>query len=231
MRRLVVALLGATAMSITANAADLPVKAPMAPPVMLYNWSGIYVGGFAGGLWAHKDWTFVGSGLSTSHTVDGFFGGGQIGANWQFANNWVIGAQFDWGWTNADGSSACPNPAYTCATNVKDLGSFTGRVGYAWDNWLVYFKGGGAWVKDDYEATGPILYTGSNTPWGWTVGGGVEWGLAPNWSLFAEYDYYGFGTKQISFTDAVGTHDDFDVKQNISVVKVGFNYRFNWSRP
>ena len=117
-------------MSVTANAADLPVKAPpMAPPVILYNWSGIYIGGFAGGLWAHKDWTFVNRELSTSHTADGFFGGGQIGANWQFANNWVIGAQFDWGWINADGSSACPNSAYTCATNVKDLGSLTGRIG------------------------------------------------------------------------------------------------------
>lgn len=225
-------MLGATALSVTANAADLPVKAPVAPPpaIILYYWSGVYIGGFAGGLWAHKEWTFL-AGTSTSHNANGFFGGGQIGANWQFANNWVIGGQFDWGWTNADGSSTCPNPAYTCATDVKNLGSLTGRLGYAANNWLFYVKGGGAWVKDDYEATGPDLYTGTRTPWGWTVGGGVEWGFAPNWSAFAEYDYYGFGTKRISFTNAAAAHDDFDVKQHISVVKVGFNYRFNLPSP
>jgi outer membrane immunogenic protein len=230
MRRFVIALLGATAMGAAANAADLPVKAPPYQPPPPYNWTGIYIGGFAGGLWAHKDWTFVTGVGDNSHTADGFFGGGQIGINYQFYTNWVIGAQFDWGWTNADGSADCTG-GVTCTTKVKDLGSVTGRLGYAWDNWLLYAKGGGAWVKDDYDTSGAGVFTGSATPGGWTVGGGLEWGFLPNWSLFAEYDYYDFGTKRISFNDTAGTHDDFDAKQTVSVAKVGVNYRFNWLRP
>lgn len=233
MRRLIIALLAATALgSVAANAADMPVKAPVyqPPPAIAYNWTGIYIGGFAGGLWAHNDWTFL-TGLSTGHDVNGFFGGGQIGVNYQFATNWVIGVQFDWGWSGATSSSACPNPAFRCESKVKDLGSLTGRVGYAWDNWLLYAKGGGAWVHDEFNATGASTFTGSSTPGGWTVGGGLEWGFAPNWSLFAEYDYYDFGTKRIDFANAVGVRDDFDVKQRVNVAKLGVNYRFNWLRP
>jgi outer membrane immunogenic protein len=230
MRRFVIALLGATAMTGVASAADMPLKAPPAPAPLPYNWTGIYIGGFAGGLWAHKDWTFL-NGNTTSNSPDGFFGGGQIGINYQFYTNWVIGAQFDWGWTNSKGSSICPNAAFSCESKVKDLGSVTARLGYAWDNWLLYAKGGGAWVKDDYDATsGAVVFTGSNTPGGWTVGGGLEWGFLPNWSAFVEYDYYDFGTKRISFTNGAGTHDDFDVKQRVNVAKVGVNYRFNWLR-
>lgn len=225
MRRFVVALLSATAMSaVGANAADLPVKAPPVPFVAAYNWSGIYVGGFIGGLWGQKEWTFL-NGNTTSHTADGFFGGGQIGFNWQISN-WVLGAQADFGWTNASGSSSCPNAAFTCKTSIKHLGSLTGRVGYAFNEWLPYIKGGGAWTKDDYEASGPSLFTGSNSPWGWTVGAGLEWGFLPNWSTFIEYDYYDFGTNRITFSNAAGVTDDFDSKQQVHVVKVGVNYRF-----
>jgi len=46
-----------------ANAADLAVKAPIykaAPPVVTYySWTGCYVGGHVGGLWAKKDWTLA----------------------------------------------------------------------------------------------------------------------------------------------------------------------------
>jgi outer membrane immunogenic protein len=232
MRRLIVGLLGLSALSVgAASAADLPAKAPVykAPVPVVYNWTGIYIGAFGGGLWADKDWRFI-TGTTTSHNVDGFFGGGQIGVNWQLAPNWVVGAQFDWGWSGASGSAACPNATFNCATKIKSLGSVTGRVGYAWDSLLAYVKGGGAWVEDEYEATGASTFTGSNTPWGWTIGGGLEWGFTRNWSVFAEYDYYGFGTNRITFANAAGTRDDFDAEQRVNVAKVGLNYRFNW-RP
>ena len=90
------------------------------PAVSLYNRGGVCIGGFANELWAHKEWTFL-NGNTTCHKANGFFGGGQIGANWQFANDGAIGAQFDWGWTNAD--SRIPRTPW--ATNVKTLGSLT----------------------------------------------------------------------------------------------------------
>jgi len=229
MRRLQCALFAAVAaigFASIASAADMPVKAvrgPIAAPV--YNWTGFYVGGFGGGLWGKKDWTFL-NGATTGHTANGFLGGAQIGYNWQAAS-WVFGIQGDWGWSGAKGSSACPNAAFTCETQIKSLGSVTGRVGYAWNNVLAYVKGGGAWIKDDYKATsGANIYTGSNTPGGWTVGTGLEYGFTPNWSAFVEYDYYNFGTHRIVFTNAAGATDNFDSKQRVGVIKGGVNFRF-----
>ena len=220
------AVLATVALTQNASAADMPAKAKAKAPAapVVYNWSGLYVGGFVGSLRAEKDWTFLNL-TKTSHTADGIIGGAQIGANWQ-VSNWVWGVQADWGWSDADGSSACPNAAFTCKTDVKSLGSVTGRLGYAWNNVLAYVKGGGAWVEDDYTATGASVFTGSNTPWGWTVGAGLEYGFTPNWSAFLEYDYYNFGSNRIVFTNAAGATDNFDSKQRADVIKAGLNYRF-----
>ena len=51
--------------------------------------------------------------------------------------------------------------------------------------------------------------------------------FAPNWSVFAEYDYYAFGTNRLTF-NLVGGGLDFneDIHQNVNLGKVGVNYRF-----
>jgi outer membrane immunogenic protein len=59
MRRFVFALLGATATSGAALAADMPVKAPpriLPPPILVYNWTGCYIGGHAGGGGGRTEW-------------------------------------------------------------------------------------------------------------------------------------------------------------------------------
>ena len=62
---------------------------------------------------------------------------------------------------------------------------------------------------------------------GGTVGVGIEYGFTPNWSAKIEYDYIAFGTRNTAFTSPVGPFTE-DVRQNISLVKAGVNYRFNW---
>ena len=113
-------------------------------------------------------------------------------------------------------------------TEVKWLGTVTGRIGYAWDRMLLYVKGGGAWVRDVYTITagGGFFAETRDTNWGWTIGAGLEYGLTPNWSVKAEYNYLDFGTERIRFTPNVGAPFDRDVDQHIHVVKVGINYRF-----
>jgi outer membrane immunogenic protein len=67
---------------------------------------------------------------------------------------------------------------------------------------------------------------------GWTVGGGIEWGFWNNWSAKVEYDFYDFGTRSVTLsgTFAAGpiTVPGVDIKQSISAVKFGINYRFGW---
>src|SRR4051812_16021258 len=89
------AFVGATVAYGAAFAADLPVlKAPphVAP---IYNWTGWYVGAHGGGGWAHNKFFDVLGGADTAEfTANGYFGGGQVGYNWQMGS-WVLGAELE----------------------------------------------------------------------------------------------------------------------------------------
>jgi outer membrane immunogenic protein len=237
MRTVVTLCLGATALAVagasSASAADLAVKAPVmkAPPVVVaaYNWTGFYIGAHVGGAWGNKDWVALDVGPLGSHDVDGFLGGGQVGFNWQApGSNWVLGAEADFSWADLDGSFVDTIFDGNNATKVKWLGTVTGRLGYAWDRALLYVKGGGAWVRDEFtisDNTGFFAQT-SNTKWGWTVGVGLEYGFTPNWSAKIEYNYLDFGNERLAFFPNFGGPFDRDVDQQIHVVKGGINYRF-----
>jgi outer membrane immunogenic protein len=115
---------------------------------------------------------------------------------------------------------------------------------------MVYVRGGGAWVDTQLDMTqsaittpGAFLITAPNAPIfdtkysGWTIGGGIEWMVASNWSAFAEYNYYNFKNKDI-FNVVFPTIGPINLQGqslssglNISTVTVGVNYRFNWSNP
>ncbi len=224
-------------------AADLPARAPMyraPPPVVTYfSWTGCYIGGHVGGVWVQKDWS-VGAGDPFfapgqnfgSHDANGWLGGAQAGCNYQ-VGGWVFGLQGDYAWTDASGSGAdlLNGAGSTIASNVKGLASVTGRVGYAWDRFLGYVKGGGAWEKDEYTATSAgFIGTASQTRSGWTVGIGGEYAFTNNFTGFVEYNYYGFGNKSVTLIDQFGgIYDVADIKENKSVVKVGLNWKFGAS--
>jgi outer membrane immunogenic protein len=94
-----------------------------------------------------------------------------------------------------------------------------------------------------------IVGAASATRWGWTVGAGFEYALLPNLSAFVEYDYLAFGNHSGNFSCAgfenssplmplqtscgrtagiANTTVPIDVRQQINVVRLGLNYRFNW---
>jgi outer membrane immunogenic protein len=229
----------------TALAADLPArpvyKAPAAMP-LVYNWSGIYIGGHIGGAWNNVDGidSFGLGGNPPTGAVlgansSGFIGGGQIGANWQWGSM-VLGLQGDFSATDLSGSASAapigfPPPA---AFNYKTdwVSTLTGRIGYAQNNWLAYFKGGAAWAKNKYSVTNVgVDFEGSDTTTGWTIGGGVEWGFTPNWSAFIEYDYVDLGSRTVTAVDALQGPASETAKQNIQMVKAGINYRFSMGGP
>ena len=83
---------------------------------------------------------------------------------------------------------------------IKSLATVTGRVGYAWDRFLGYVKGGGAWERDEYHVTispATTVATAGETRSGWTVGVGGEYAFTDYLSGFVEYNYYDFGTRDI----------------------------------
>jgi outer membrane immunogenic protein len=225
-------------------AADLarPVyKAAPPPPVYAYSWTGCYIGGNGGGMWVRKEYSLtqlvgftVPSTNFGSHDASSGIGGVQAGCNYQFAGGWVVGIQGDYDWTDAKGSNAdLVAIGFTDHTRIRSLASVTGRVGYAWDRFLGYVKGGGAWERDNYsviDPAGAIAATASETRSGWTVGVGGEYAFTDWLSGFAEYDYYDFGTRSITFINSFGgTAGPVDIKERKSVFKVGLNVRFGYS--
>ena len=221
-----------------ANAADLRVRrAPPAPPPPVYfNWTGCYVCGHIGGLWVSRE--FVNRTLDgpffdrADHDVSGWLGGVQGGCDYQFAGGWVIGIQGDFAGTDADGSHvSLLFPDFTFHSKVESLASVTGRIGYAWDRFLGYVKGGGAWERDEFSFTnGVVVGTVSNTRSGWTIGIGAEYAFANYLTGFIEYNFYDFGSRDFGFVGP--TPFVFGIDETKSVVKAGLNFRFGgWGGP
>jgi outer membrane immunogenic protein len=239
--RLTCAAAALAALAGAATAADLPPRAPapyqpLPAPPPVFTWTGCYIGGNIGGGWASKSSTdaagavtgVVGADLG-SHTADGFIGGGQVGCDYQ-AGLWVVGVQGMFEGSNMKGSNTDPSGLFVVNTSIPWFATVTGRIGFtASPAVLLYAKGGGAWVRDDYTLSsfaGTALATASPTTSGWTVGGGVEWSFAANWSAFAEYNYLDFGTPGVTFTSSAGGFP-INIKQNINSFMVGLNYRFS----
>jgi outer membrane immunogenic protein len=229
----------AALVAMPAGAADLsrPLYKAPPPPIRVFSWTGCYVGGNVGGLWVHKEWIdrseFFGQSDGT-HDPSGWVGGLQAGCDYQFAGGFVVGIAGDYDWTNANSSNASILfPGFTNSSKVKNLASVTGRVGYAWDRFLGYVKGGGAWETDDYlfiNVPGTVFGTASSTRGGWTVGIGGEYAFTDWVSAFAEYDYYNFGNRDTRFIctpgDCVNGAFTYNIKETKSVFKVGLNFRF-----
>ena len=220
----------------SAMAADISRPVYKAPPAgalpVTYDWTGFYVGGHVGYGWADKDWRDA-FGLNVSNKADGFLGGGQVGFNYQIGQ-FVLGVEGDFSWSGINGGHHRPAAIVrrplgnTFNTDVNWVSTLTGRVGLAFDRWLVYGKGGVAWANDNFSTNrlhasrAPTDVT--DTRIGWTAGAGVEYAFAPAWSAKLEYNYMDFGNRAVSF--APGTSTDID--QQIHAVKFGINYKFGF---
>jgi outer membrane immunogenic protein len=202
------AALALVALAAPASAADLAArpytKAPAyAPATPIYNWTGFYIGGHVGGAFPGNDNNLLGG------SNDGtFMGGVQGGYDLQFAPNWVVGIEANYSFLST--SSNFDN---------RGLGSVTGRLGYTWGPSLLYVKGGYAWADSRFTNG----FAGDGGRDGYTVGGGLEYLFAQNWSGKIEYQYYDFGN--VNFLTPTRVVGGF--KNDEHTIKAGLNYRFN----
>lgn len=212
--------------------ADEPIK-----------WTGGYVGAHVGGLWGDVDVrNDPADGVSPgpfSYSVDGVFGGGTAGYNWQFSQV-VAGIEVDLGYLDPDGAGIIPSSSPGHRQNLTlDSGLYgdvTARLGVAFDRTLIYVKGGYAFLNSEaMQATTKPQY--SPTPTGsfdgWTLGGGIEHFITPSLSIKAEYQHFDFGTEQGAQTTIaadpptpVGHVFENWHDVTIDTVKVGLNYHF-----
>jgi outer membrane immunogenic protein len=205
-----------------ASAADLsrppppPTKAPpYVPPY--YNWTGFYIGINGGGGWGHSNWDPWPGSFNTS----GGLVGGTVGYNWQFGQ-WVWGLEGDADWSDIKGTTTGPGCGIlSCVSKNDFLSTVRGRIGYAADRWMPYFTGGLA--IGDIKTASALGLGEDQTKAGWTVGGGIEFALASNWTAKVEYLYVDLGHVDCFITCSPVTNS---VNFTANVVRGGFNYRF-----
>jgi outer membrane immunogenic protein len=223
------------------------LAAPPADPV--FNWTGFYIGGQVGGGWDASQPTRTDAGgapyiplgfvLNTLH-ASGLLGGGYAGFNYQI-NRFVIGIDGDYSWANLGGSVG--DVVLLGGTDNRNLSinwiaTLAGRLGYAVNDWMLFGKAGWAWKGVNSNAAGYIagvITVNSVTPEvtrnGWTIGTGIEWAFAHNWSAKLEYDYVKFNTGNSHSigtnvaTGAVGVAE-YSVVSSLNMVKLGVAYRY-----
>ena len=121
-----------------------------------------------------------------------------------------------------------------CESDLRAIGTFRARAGWAIDRFLPYVTGGLA-VGSLHGHEGDLLINGAvgdgtKTVTGWTIGGGIEWAFCPNWSLKAEYLHVDFGNHGI-FTDNIPGTGFFvqNVRYTTEIFRAGLNYKLDWA--
>ena len=245
----IVSALGAVSLAAAvtqANAADLAARPyTKAPPMIaaVYNWSGFYVGANAGYGSSHKCWDQT-AGFSPGvaegcHDATGAVAGGQIGYRWQ-TGAFVFGLEAQGDWADLKGSNASTVFGVVNRTKVDAFGLFTGQVGYASNNTLLYVKGGAGVTHDRYSGFGTGVQAefdrATETRWGGTVGVGFEYGFTPNWSVGIEYDHMFMGHRDVTLLATgvlpapAGTPVRTDrIGQDVDLIMARINYR--WGGP
>lgn len=186
-----IALLAATA----STAADLGPRYRAPPPaydarapLAIERWTGFYFGGTLG----YASGTVDVRGGSGDFGFDQTGGVGTLfaGYNIQTSANMVLGLEADIGTGYLDGTLA----GHTAEQNV--FGSLRARAGVLLTpQTLLYATGGLAWANYDFKVVGANL--GSETLLGYQLGAGLEFALAPQWTLRAEYLYTDYGKEPI----------------------------------
>ena len=247
--------IAALVMAAPASAADLRVKAqPMAPPPPpCAQFGGFYVGGNVG--WGYGDHTFRSldsfevqfdngaqfGAHEVSRSVSGATAGIQGGYNWQ-SRCTLFGIEADYNWTDIDHDFDRTGRLATLrvSSNLQGFGTIRARSGVIVDNLLLYVTGGFAYANTERTValivpTAPEFnqgpFTDEKTRWGWTMGFGTEWQIAPNWSFKSEVLYARFETGEATHTcvllcGGVPTPLRFEHESSAWVTRMGINYRF-----
>ncbi len=197
----------ATCVTASAQAADMYGQRPYSQPYTVNqpianSWMGPYIGGNLGYGWGEVS--------NNGAEPSGVLGGLQAGYNYQ-SGQLVLGIEGDLQLNAADDTFAAwkfSNPWF---------GTVRGRLGYAFNNILLYGTGGLAFGTLKVETPGG--FSESHTSAGWTAGVGAEYAINQNWSAKVEYLYVDLSEKNFLMT---GVSNGYQ----FSTIRVGVNYRF-----
>jgi opacity protein-like surface antigen/outer membrane receptor protein involved in Fe transport len=215
-----------------------------APPSANYDWTGFYIGGYGEFSWSSTNGSAINLATGAiASPINGnlpkWHGGMQLGFDYMMPSRLLLGVAAD---VTSGGTrtTTTTDPSGTAAnqTTVFDSETVRGRLGYAFDNVLLYGTAGWAWSNNQYvrtQLTGALNNATAGADEavnkylsGWTAGAGISVAFAQNWNVFAEYRYTSFGSttlalplSEVSTTSAT----------KISAIEFGVNYKFNAGAP
>jgi high affinity Mn2+ porin len=212
------------------SAADYSIGRPTKSlaPVPFLNWTGFYVGGHLGYGRGHANDSFADPVTAGSNKALGsLFGGLQLGYNHVLKSGILLGIESDLSFPNFlsadDVVRSRITPQGILSEKIDYVGRLRGRIGYAFDNWLIYGTGGVAWSQARFIETSDL--TGDEDKalrmrGGWVVGAGAEVAIAPDWSARLEYLYDNFGKAAVTMPSGARSESTFDTH----TLRLGLNW-------
>ena len=221
----------------TAQAADatipspwsqLPLKAPPAP-ASSFDWTGFYIGGHVGYSRGNARVNLVDDDVTNfSHAFGSLTAGLQGGYNYVLPSRLLLGIEADASFPNFlaadDLAWFRTTPDTDIAEKIEFMSTVRGRVGYAFDHWMVYATGGFAWSLGRFLQTpGAVddIDKALHLHTGWAAGTGAEFAIAPNWIARLEYLYANFGHADVLFPSGTTAGSAYDVH----MIRGGLNYK------
>jgi OmpA-OmpF porin, OOP family len=188
---------------------------------------GLQGGGALGQLSGHG--TSAAGTLNYHTNPSGGLFGGHLGYDWQFGGI-VAGLEGD-----AEGADVSESltraaaPAFHLSSNMDFDASLRGRLGVAFDRFLIYGTGGVAFgdLDNKYTVSG-VSFSNSGVRTGWTAGVGFDYALNPNWLIGAEYRYTDLGSQSVAVPALGATFRD---SFNFNAIRVRVSYRFGAPPP
>jgi outer membrane immunogenic protein len=181
-------------------------------------WSGGYAGLNAGYGWGRTAVSAPGFGAANP---SGGLGGLHAGYNWQ-SGNIVFGTEADLNLSWAQNTSTFAGGA-SINSHPTWVSSLRGRLGYAFNNTLVYGTLGLALTNTNFTLQQPGSYTQlSETQFGYVVGLGAEYKITPQASLRLEALHYGFADKNLNLGSGITP-----LSSSLNTVRAGMTFHFN----
>lgn len=170
------------------------------------------------------------------YDVSGPFAGVFAGGNYQFGR-FVAGIEGDWQRSNLTGNNqqltpigvtgAGPGGPYTISTTIKDNESVRGRLGFAFNRFVLFGTGGFVWgdLSSSYALLGSAPFAAnSGSLSGWTAGAGLDYALTDN--VFGRIEYRYTELKTSGFVNVATDSADAANRVPISDLRIGFAYKF-----
>jgi high affinity Mn2+ porin len=216
--------------AVSARGADIARQLPRnAPANTGFDWTGLYVGGHVGYTRGNAQATVSDAAPDNFRSSFGsMIGGLQIGYNYVLPSRFLLGVEADASFLNYlsadDLAWFRTTPDADLAEKIEFMATLRSRVGYAFEDWMVYATGGAAWSLGRFLQTPGFtddqdralrLHTG------WAVGAGTEVAIAPSWTARLEYVYANFGQVEAGFPSGRAVGSSFDVH----TVRAGLNYK------